>query len=146
MLALPMSYFATRRTGDIQRRLEGVREVREFIVQNGMAARWPSFNSAALAIMAVYSLTLLAVFLAVAPLYALLMRLATKVLRPLFAQLEEATAGTSRIRSTRSRGSRRSRRWAEKTFRGACSTSSRGGRQAFRADFTSWRTRGPSRL
>ena len=32
-----MSYFATRRTGDIERRLAGVRQVREFLVQSGVA-------------------------------------------------------------------------------------------------------------
>ena len=36
LLALPMSYFNTRRTGDIQRRLAGVRQVREFLVQQGV--------------------------------------------------------------------------------------------------------------
>jgi membrane fusion protein len=33
-----MSYFNTRRTGDIQRRLAGVRQVREFLVQHGVNA------------------------------------------------------------------------------------------------------------
>ena len=33
LLALPMSYFSTRRTGDIQRRLQGMRQIREFLVQ-----------------------------------------------------------------------------------------------------------------
>ena len=37
LLALPMSYFTARRTGDIQRRLEGLRQVREFMVQSGVA-------------------------------------------------------------------------------------------------------------
>ncbi len=36
LLALPMSYFAARKTGDIQRRLLGIRQVREFFVQNGV--------------------------------------------------------------------------------------------------------------
>ena len=35
LLALPMSYFSARRTGDIQRRLSGMRQVREFLVQSG---------------------------------------------------------------------------------------------------------------
>jgi len=35
LLALPMSYFSTRRTGDIQRRLDGMQHVREFLVQAG---------------------------------------------------------------------------------------------------------------
>src|SRR5262249_18395144 len=33
LLALPMTYFTSRRTGDIQRRLEGARQVRQFVVQ-----------------------------------------------------------------------------------------------------------------
>ena len=37
LLELPMSYFMTRRTGDIQRRLEGIRQVREFFVQSGVS-------------------------------------------------------------------------------------------------------------
>ena len=50
LLSLPMSYFNTRRTGDIQRRLAGIRQVREFLVEHGVggphrrgpAARRPS--------------------------------------------------------------------------------------------------------
>ena len=38
LLALPMSYFQSRRTGDIQRRLPGMRQVREFVVQEGVQA------------------------------------------------------------------------------------------------------------
>src|SRR5207249_11036755 len=38
LLSLPMSYFTSRRTGDIQRRLDGARQVREFAVQQGVGA------------------------------------------------------------------------------------------------------------
>ena len=38
LLSLPMSYFNSRRTGDIQRRLEGARQVRQFAVQHGISA------------------------------------------------------------------------------------------------------------
>src|SRR6202034_4378558 len=38
LFALPMSYFETRRTGDIERRLDGVREIREMLVQGGIVA------------------------------------------------------------------------------------------------------------
>ena len=38
LLSLPMSYFNSRRTGDIQRRLEGARQVRQFAVQQGVGA------------------------------------------------------------------------------------------------------------
>src|SRR6202011_2377790 len=37
-LSLPMSYFTSRRTGDIQRRLDGARQVRQFAVQQGIGA------------------------------------------------------------------------------------------------------------
>ena len=36
MLALPASYFASRRTGDIERRLAGMRQVRVYLVQEGL--------------------------------------------------------------------------------------------------------------
>ena len=38
LLSLPMSYFTSRRTGDIQRRLDGARQVRQFVVQQGIGA------------------------------------------------------------------------------------------------------------
>ena len=38
LLSLPMSYFTSRRTGDIQRRLDGARQVRQFAVQQGIGA------------------------------------------------------------------------------------------------------------
>ena len=38
LLSLPMSYFTSRRTGDIQRRLDGARQVRQFAVQHGLGA------------------------------------------------------------------------------------------------------------
>jgi HlyB family type I secretion system ABC transporter len=91
LLALPMSYFHTRRTGDIQRRLMGARQVREFIVQNGINGMLAVVQiTVALAVMAVYSPTLTLVFLAAAPAYAGLGVFSTKVLRPLFAELEES--------------------------------------------------------
>ena len=91
LLALPMGYFNTRRTGDIQRRLEGLRQVREFLVQNGVNGLTALVQlGAAVGLMFVYSPVLAGVFLAVAPLYALLMRFSARWLRPLFDSLEEA--------------------------------------------------------
>lgn len=90
LLSLPTSYFATRRTGDLQRRLEGVRLVRDFLVQHGIAGLTGVAQLVAtMALMAVYSPWLTVVFLATAPLYALLMVAATKMLRPTFVDLEE---------------------------------------------------------
>jgi len=91
LLALPMSYFATRRTGDIQRRLEGMRHVREFIVQQGVGGLSAAVQLVVtLAMMFVYSPRLTFVFLATAPLYAGLMYYSARYLRPLLDRLEEA--------------------------------------------------------
>jgi len=91
LLALPTSYFNTRRTGDIQRRLAGVRQVREFIVQNAVGGITATTQLAAtLVLMLVYSPLLTMVFLSTVPLYALLMRLSLRWLRPAYQTLEEA--------------------------------------------------------
>jgi HlyB family type I secretion system ABC transporter len=91
LLALPMSYFNSRRTGDIQRRLAGIRQVREFMVQQGVAGMTSVVQLAAtLALMAAYSLRLFGIFLITAPLYVLMMRFSSRVLRPLYSELEEA--------------------------------------------------------
>ncbi|HKG93602.1 MAG TPA: cyclic nucleotide-binding domain-containing protein, partial [Gemmatimonadaceae bacterium] len=91
LLALPMSYFNSRRTGDIQRRLAGIRQVREFMVQQGVGGLTAVVQLAAtLALMATYSLRLFAIFLITAPLYVLMMRFSSRVLRPLYSELEEA--------------------------------------------------------
>jgi HlyB family type I secretion system ABC transporter len=91
LLALPMSYFNTRRTGDIQRRLAGIREVREFLVENGVSGLTAVAQLAAsLVLMFVYSPILTLVFLATAPIYAGLMFFSRRWLRPTFDTLEEA--------------------------------------------------------
>jgi ABC-type bacteriocin/lantibiotic exporter with double-glycine peptidase domain len=38
LLRLPMRYFETPRTGDTQRRISGIRQVRAVLVQNGLVA------------------------------------------------------------------------------------------------------------
>jgi ATP-binding cassette subfamily B protein len=91
LLALPMSYFATRRTGDIQRRLEGMKHVREFLVQQGVGALSAMVQLAAtLTMMAIYSPKLMLVFLATVPLYGALMYYSARFLRPLLDKLEDA--------------------------------------------------------
>jgi ATP-binding cassette subfamily B protein len=91
MLSLPMSYFNTRRTGDIQRRMAGVRQVREFFVQQGVGGLTSIVQlGAALALMFVYSRVLALVFLITVPLYVGLMYFSAKWLRPIFDTLEEA--------------------------------------------------------
>ena len=91
LLALPMSYFNTRRTGDIQRRLAGARQIREFLVQNGIGGLLALVQIAVVVvIMASYSTRLLLVFLIASPIYVGLMAFSSKVLRPLFSDLEES--------------------------------------------------------
>ncbi len=91
LLALPMSYFHSRRTGDIQRRLDGARQVRLFVVQFGIGGLLGLITLAgAIAVMAVYSPALAGVFLLTTPLYAVMMFFSVKVLRPLFADIEES--------------------------------------------------------
>ncbi len=91
MLSLPMSYFTSRRTGDIQRRLDGARQVREFAVHHGITAVLALVQlTGALTLMAIYSPMLMFAFLATTPLYGGLMYFSQKVLRPLFAEVEES--------------------------------------------------------
>ena len=91
LLALPLSYFTARKTGDIQRRIQGVRQVREFLVQNGVNGLTSVAQIiAAVVLMFFYSPMLAAVFLAVAPVYTGLMKYSSKRLGPMFDELEEA--------------------------------------------------------
>ena len=91
LLSLPMTYFTSRRTGDIQRRLDGARQVRQFAVQQGIGALLALiYLVGALSLMAIYSPFLMLAFLATTPLYVGLMIFSVKVLRPLFAGVEES--------------------------------------------------------
>ena len=91
LLALPISYFQARRTGDIERRLDGARQVREMLVTSGVSSLLAAVQLVvALLLMAAYSVKLTLVFLAVAPLYALLMVFSARRLKPLFDKLEES--------------------------------------------------------
>ena len=91
LLELPMSYFNTRRTGDLERRLQGVRQVREFLVDSGVQAITSLTQLAAVVVlMFVYSWMLGLVFMATLPFYALLMRYSATRLRPMYDNLEDA--------------------------------------------------------
>jgi ATP-binding cassette subfamily B protein len=90
MLGLPMSYFESRRTGDIDRRLDGVRQIRRMVVQGGLAGITAATQFlVALVIMLVYSPLMGALFLLTVPLYALLMRYSSRRVAPTFESLEE---------------------------------------------------------
>ncbi len=91
LLSLPMTYFNSRRTGDIQRRLSGIWEIRDFIVQNGSAALAAGAQLlAALGLMLVYSPSLTLVFLGTVPVLFLIFKLSGRWLHSLYAELEES--------------------------------------------------------
>jgi ATP-binding cassette subfamily B protein len=93
LLALPMSYLAMRRSGDLQRRLESLRRLREFVVHyavSGISAVCQI--AAATAVMFMYSPLLAFVFLGTVPLYVLLMVFSARWLRPILRRLEEGFA------------------------------------------------------
>jgi ATP-binding cassette subfamily B protein len=91
LLSLPMTYFTSRRTGDIQRRLDGARQVRQFAVGQGIGAILAMvYLLGSVFLMFVYSPFLTMAFLATTPLYLGLMVFSVKVLRPLFAGVEES--------------------------------------------------------
>ncbi len=90
---LPMAYFESRRTADIERRLDGARQIRELIVQQGTVALGALTQLlAALTVMFVYSWKLAALFVATTPIYAALMRYSAHRMRPTFESLEEEYA------------------------------------------------------
>ncbi|MGZ8867226.1 MAG: peptidase domain-containing ABC transporter [Thermoanaerobaculia bacterium] len=91
LLALPLSYFNSRRTGDIQRRLDGARQLRQFAVNQGIGGVLSIIAGlGAIAMMVIYSAKLAAIFLITAPFYAALMFFSVRMLRPLFADIEES--------------------------------------------------------
>jgi len=91
LLELPMSYFNARRIGDIERRLNSVAMIRQFLVQYGVIAVSAAAQLlVALVLMVVYSPLLTLVFLALAPVYVALLWAARRHLRPLYDGEEEA--------------------------------------------------------
>jgi ATP-binding cassette subfamily B protein len=91
LLALPISYFHARRTGDIERRLNGMRLVRQFMVQQGVLGLASATQIVvAIAVMFAFSWRLALVYLITVPLYAALMRFSQTRLRPTYDVLEEA--------------------------------------------------------
>ena len=91
LLDLPMSYFARRRTGDLERRIAGMADVRRLIVQEGIqAATAALLLVVAIILMITYSVPLALAFIATIPLYAGMMRYSRRRLRPVFAAMEEA--------------------------------------------------------
>jgi len=93
LLALPMRYFNSRRIGEIERRLAGMRDVRKFIHENAVDGLTAGTQALVVVIvMFLFSPLLALVYLAAVPLYVVLMRFAAGRLRPLFDSLEESFA------------------------------------------------------
>jgi ATP-binding cassette subfamily B protein len=93
LLGLPMSYFETRRTGDIERRLDGVRQIRQLMVQGGIVGLTAITQlAAALVLMFVYSPLMALLFLLTIPMYVALMRVSARRVTPTYEGLEEEYA------------------------------------------------------
>ncbi len=91
MLDLPASYFAARRTGDIERRLGGAQQVRQFFIDSSVQVLTAVTTLiAAVVLMFVYSPLLAGLFLLTSSLYALLMWYSATRLRPMYDSLEES--------------------------------------------------------
>jgi ABC-type bacteriocin/lantibiotic exporter with double-glycine peptidase domain/CRP-like cAMP-binding protein len=91
MLRLPMSYFESRRSGDLDRRLDGMKQIREIVVQQGVQGVQATTQfGVALVFLAAYSWEVLLAFLCTVPFYVLLMRYSSRRLTPAFKRLEEA--------------------------------------------------------
>lgn len=91
MLSLPMTYFTSRHSGDIQRRLDGARQVTRFALRHGLGGVLSLILLlGAVIAMMFYDSTLAGVFLLTTPLYAGMMYFSVRVLRPLFADLDES--------------------------------------------------------
>jgi ABC-type bacteriocin/lantibiotic exporter with double-glycine peptidase domain/CRP-like cAMP-binding protein len=93
MLRLPLSYFESRRSGDIERRLDGVRQVREFASQRLI----PSIGNlgrvvAAVVLMGFLSPPLMALWLVTLPIYVVIVRIGTRRVRPAYEAEEEGSA------------------------------------------------------
>jgi ATP-binding cassette subfamily B protein len=97
LLSLPMRYFEARRTGDIERRLSGLQQIRSVLIQNGVAAVTAGTQLlVAVAIMFIYSWPLALVYVACAPFYGGLMLFSSRRIRPMFDSVE---AGHGRYQS-----------------------------------------------
>lgn len=99
ILRLPLGYFESRRTGDIEARLDSMREVREFAVAQGSAAlTYVTQLVVALALMLATSVPLGLAWLVTLPIYAAMARFWAGRMRPAYAELQE---GLGRYRARR---------------------------------------------
>ena len=90
MLRLPIRYFQTRRTGDIQRRITGMREIRYVLVSGGVTIVTAATQlTVIVAVIFYYSWRVGLLYLALIGLFAALARFSRYRLRPLLDGLEE---------------------------------------------------------
>jgi ABC-type bacteriocin/lantibiotic exporter with double-glycine peptidase domain len=90
LLALPMRYFESRRTADIQRRLSSLSQIRQVLIEQGvLGVTAVAQVLVAFCVMLYCSVTLSALWLLCGPLYAGLMRCSTSRLRPVLDAIEE---------------------------------------------------------
>lgn len=91
LLGLPMSYFAKRKVGDIERRLQSMTDIRRIVVQEGVDALTAlALIAVVVAVMFVEAPVLAAAFVVVFPIYGALMWLSRRRVRPVLAATEEA--------------------------------------------------------
>lgn len=93
LLALPFSFFATRRSSDLTRRLNNLETVREAIIADVPQALMAFATlSIALVEMFIFNQVLAAIFVATLPIYIGLLRFSASRLRPLYDTVEDAWA------------------------------------------------------
>lgn len=90
LLSLPLSYFASRRTGDLQRRLDGLRQARMLATDIGvLSLALGAQLVASVALLFAYSIPIGVAFCVAVPGYLLIARLVLGQLGPATASLEE---------------------------------------------------------
>jgi ATP-binding cassette subfamily B protein len=91
LLDMPLLFFQARRTGDIERRLNGLREVRQLFLQQGVQALTAAATLVvALGLMFWNNVGLALLYLVIAPVYGAMMVFAARRLRPVFDSLEDS--------------------------------------------------------
>jgi ATP-binding cassette subfamily B protein len=92
LLRMPTAYFQTRRASDVETRLDGLRQLREMLVSGGITAVTATTTLlVALVTMSLFSPLLTLCLIASTPLYALLVSVSSRRMRPIFEAMEEAS-------------------------------------------------------
>ena len=105
LLRLPISYFQKRTSEDIQRRLEGAREIRRFIVHSVIGGMISLIQLLVFSIlMAIYSIKMTMIFFVVFPIYVGLMFFSAKILKPAFNEIQTNEIKYQRLHRDIARG------------------------------------------